>query len=643
MTRALRGIRTYAGVMGNRLADALSPYLRAHAGNPVDWFPWGEEAFEVAQARDVPVFISIGYATCHWCHVMARESFSDPAIAQILNERFVAVKVDREEHPDVDASYLAAASAFTRELGWPLTVFATPDGRAFYAGTYFPPQPVRGVPAFMEVLAAVDEAWRDRRRDLDDTAEAVVEALAAASVAPTSGELPDARDLDRAVLVLAEDEDRLHGGFGRAPKFPVAPVLDFLAHAGADGRALAERSLRLMGASPLRDPVEGGFFRYATRADWSEPHYERMLTDNALLLDVAAALAGRDDPPAFLGSLADGVTGFLLERMQLPNGGFASAQDSESVIDGARSEGGYYRLDASARARLTPPALDEKVLTGWNGLAIGALAHAGFVFDDAPAIVAARRSADFLLAHHLLADGTPVRASLDGVVSSAAATLEDTGMLAGGLLELAVATGDVSYAVTARALIDGAAAAAAPDATVPFAAPSGGDPVLVARGLALPTDPAEGATPSGITACADAAWRLFALGAGPRYVDLAEAAMRGVAGIAIERPIAFGGSLGVMARLAAPLVQLVTVVPDAASDESDDAGSELRAATRRHAASVAAIVTETQARAFAAAGFELFEGRPAQGGATTAYRCRSFVCALPVHDAGALEALVASA
>ena len=424
-------------------------------------------------------------------------------------------------------------------------------------------------------------------------------------------------------------------------------MLDFLAHAGADGRALAERSLRLMGASPLRDPVEGGFFRYATRADWSEPHYERMLTDNALLLDVAAALAGGDDPPAFLRSLADGVIGFLLERMQLPNGGFASAQDSESVIDGERSEGGYYRLDASARARLTPPALDEKVLTGWNGLAIGALAHAGFVFDDtrgdrgrppcgrlpARAPPPRRRHAGARVARrrrvvgrrhargHRHARGRPARARR-----------RDGGRLV---------RRDGAGAHRSRGRRGGPTRAPTP---VPFAAPSGGDPVLVARGLALPTDPAEGATPSGITACADAAWRLFALGAGSRYLDLAEAAMRGVAGIAVERPIAFGGSLGVMARLAAPLVQLVTVVPDDASDELGDAGSaELRAATRRHAASVAAIVTETQARAFAAAGFELFEGRVAQGDATTAYRCRSFVCALPVHDAGALEALVASA
>jgi len=233
------------------------------------------------------------------------------------------------------------------------------------------------------------------------------------------------------------------------------------------------------------------------------------------------------------------------------------------------------------------------------------------------------------------------------VASDAVATLEDTGMLAGGLLELAAATGEVRYAEAARRLIDRAADAAAAlhaadgmhGPRVPFAAPSGADPVLAAYGLALPSDPAEGATPSGITACADAAWRLYALGAGDQYLDLAEQAMRSVAGMAVRRPIAFGGALAVMARLAAPLVQLVTVVPDDDAVE-EGAGALLRAATRRHAASVAAIVTDSQARAFAAAGFELFEGRTAQDDDATAYRCRSFVCALPVHDPGALEELV---
>ena len=210
--------------MGSRLGDAMSPYLRAHASNPVDWYPWGEAAFEAARQRDVPVLISIGYATCHWCHVMARESFSDPAVAAVLNEGFVAIKVDREEYPDVDASYLAAASAFTRELGWPLTVFASPEGRAFYAGTYFPPRDVRGVPSFGSVLAAVSAAWRVRRAELDATASAVAEALAAASAVRTDGELPGRAELDGAVVTLAAGEDRVHGGFGGAPKFPVAPV-----------------------------------------------------------------------------------------------------------------------------------------------------------------------------------------------------------------------------------------------------------------------------------------------------------------------------------------------------------------------------------------------------------------------------------
>ena len=452
--------------------------------------------------------------------------------------------------------------------------------------------------------------------------------------------------------MLARDEDRVHGGFGRAPKFPVAPVLGFLAASGEPGRTLARRTLELMGASPLRDPVDGGFFRYATRADWSEPHYERMLTDNALLLDVAVDVARSGADTERARALALGVAAFLTGRMQLPPGGFASAQDSESVIDGARSEGGFYRRDAAGREGLEPPALDSKVLTGWNGLAIGALARAAFVFDDAALLDSARRAADFLLEHHVADGDHLVRSSLDGAVSAATATLEDTGMLAGGLLQLAVASGEVDYAVAARGLIDAAMDAARdggdPSASgAAFAAPSGADPVLAARGLALPADPAEGATPSAITSCADAAWRLYLLGAGERYRGAAEAAMRSVAGIALERPLAFGGALQLMSRIAAPVVQLVTVTPDAADAAhagADAAEAERRAAllaaTRRHEASVAVVVTESQSRAFAAAGFELFEGRSAAAGRPAAYRCRTFVCALPVTDAHALEALV---
>jgi uncharacterized protein YyaL (SSP411 family) len=629
--------------MGSRLGDAMSPYLRAHASNPVDWYPWGEAAFEAARQRDVPVMISIGYATCHWCHVMARESFSDPAVAAVLNEGFVAIKVDREEHPDVDASYLAAASAFTRELGWPLTVFASPDGRAFYAGTYFPPRDVRGVPSFASVLAAVSAAWRERRAELDATASAVAEALAAASAVRTDGELPGRAELDVAVMTLAAGEDRVHGGFGGAPKFPVAPVLEFLTAAGGAGRALAKRTMRLMGASPLHDPVDGGFFRYATQADWSEPHYERMLTDNALLLRVATELGRARPSDEHTVSIADGIARFLIGRLQLPSGGFASAQDSESVIDGERSEGGYYRQDAEGRARLSPPPLDEKVLTGWNGLAIGALARHGFVRADARSVAAARRSAEMLLATHVRPDGGLVRASLDGRASTSVATLEDTGMLAGGLLELAAVTGEHGYAVAARSLVDVAMAAARAgggEGRLPFAAPGGTDPVLRARGLGLPDDPAEGAAPSGLTACADAAWWLYLLGAGDAYLASAERAMASVAGIALERPLAFGGSLALMARLAAPVVQLVTVVSE--RTDIDRAASEepaLLPATRAHEASVAVIVDERQAREFAAAGFSLFDERTARNATAVAYRCEAFVCALPVEDPSMLGAL----
>lgn len=629
--------------MGRRLADAVSPYLRAHAGNPVDWFPWGDDAFDEARARDIPVMISIGYATCHWCHVMARESFDDVETARVLNERFVAIKVDREEHPDVDSSYLAAASAFTRELGWPLTVFATPDGRAFYAGTYFPPAPQRGMPSFRQVLAAVDEAWRERRTQLTDTADAVAGALADAASAETAGALPTTARLADAVEALAAQEDRVHGGFGGAPKFPVAPVLDFLARSGADGRAIARRTLRAMAASPLRDPVDGGFFRYATRADWSEPHYERMLTDNALLLAVAADLA-RDD--AVLREVARDTSAFLIGTMQLASGGFAAAQDSESIVDGVRTEGGYAQADAERRRSLEPPALDEKVLTGWNGLAIGALARASGAIggqDGDRALAAARRAADFVIGHHL-ADGAIVRASRDGRASAATAALEDPGMLAGGLIDLALASGDPRYAEVARELVDAAIDAARPDETVPFAVPGGPDPVLAARGLALPGDPAEGATPSGATACAQAAWRLWLLGAGDRYRAAAVAAMERVAAVAVQRPIAFGASLGLMADLAAPVVQLVTVVPGAATGGPAAAApqeAELVAESRRHEASITAVVTEEAARRFADAGFDLFAGRDLCDRAAAAYRCREFVCALPVVDAAALRALAA--
>nr|WP_017202604.1 thioredoxin domain-containing protein [Microbacterium barkeri] len=435
--------------MTNRLAETLSPYLRAHADNPVDWYPWGEEAFAEAQRRDVPLLISIGYSTCHWCHVMARESFADPATAALINDGFVAVKVDREEHPQVDGAYMAAASAFTQNLGWPLTVFTTPRGRTFYAGTYWPPEARAPMPAFRDVLAAVREAWTQRRAQAEESADAVTEALARAAETSPS-DLPDPAAIAAAATAIAQREDRQFGGFGAAPKFPVATTLRFLQHplvreGAPDAAAAAGRALAAMADSDLRD-ADGGFFRYATQRDWTVPHYERMLTDNAQLLDVARD-AGDEQ-------VVRGIAAFLVGVLRREDGGFGAAQDSESVIDGARSEGGYYLRPVPERAELEPPAVDGKVITGWNGLAIGALARAGAAFDESAWIDAAVAAADAVLRANRDSDGVLVRASLDGRASAAVATVADLALLADGLFALALATGEVQWATTARGILD---------------------------------------------------------------------------------------------------------------------------------------------------------------------------------------------
>lgn len=626
--------------MVNRLGDAISPYLRSHADNPVDWHSWGEEAFAVAAQRDVPVLVSIGYSTCHWCHVMARESFSDPDLAAFLNDRFVSIKVDREEHPDVDASYLAAASAFTPNLGWPLNVFVTPEGKAFYAGTYFPPQPIQGHPSFLQVLTAMADAWSTRRTEVTTIAATIAEAVANASSLTGGGggdtALPDRPALAAAVEQLAAAEDTTFGGIGQAPKFPASPMLGFLLDRD-EGRELALRTLKRMGASPLRDPVEGGFFRYAVNRDWSDPHYERMLYDNAQLLDLytrAWALTGE----RWAKSVAEGVAKFLITVLQLPDGGFASAQDSESVVGGERTEGGYYSLEEQDRAAETPPALDQKVLTGWNGLAIAALARAGFVFNSPEAVTAAHRAADFLLEHHRRGDGTLIRTSIEYRASAAQPTLEDYGMFARGLLELALATGDVGYASAARQLVD----STMPGDGGPFHTPDGADPVLAAQGLGVDIDPSEGAYPSGLSATAESAYLLYSMTGERRYLDAAVGGMALVGRMAPTRPLAFGASLHLIDRITQAARQLVVVSPDDAQDaavldtavlDTSAVDTALVDAARREVDGVVASVTATQARAFADAGFELFAGREPQRGRTTAYLCSDFVCRLPVTDA----------
>ena len=500
---------------------------------------------------------------------------------------------------------MAAASAFTQNLGWPLTVFTTPRGRTFYAGTYWPPEARQPLPAFRDVLAAVNEAWTLRRVQAEESADAVTDALARAGAAVPS-DLPDAAALAGAAEAIAAREDRQFGGFGGAPKFPVATTLGLLQtplvrRKAPDAAAAADRALAAMSASALRD-ADGGFFRYATQRDWTVPHYERMLTDNAQLLLVA--LDAGDE------STARGIADFLVGTLRRDGGGFGAAQDSESWIDGQRSEGGYYLRPVTERAGLEPPAVDGKVITGWNGLAIGALARAGSRLGEPTWVAEAEDAAAYVLQVNRDTADALVRASLDGVASQAIATAADVALLADGLFSLAAATGDPRWAVEARDLLD--------------AVLSGiqGDPLLAEHGIAAAPDQTDGDLPSDAAAVAAASLTAWRLGAGDRYRGAAAARVREHAGSAIGQPFAHGSLLRVAAGLvdAPRQVVVVTEAPQGA----------LASAARRADADVVAIVTPEQAGAFADAGFELFEGKGSAG--EQAFDCRSFVCRLPVSD-----------
>ena len=608
--------------MNPRLEASASPYLRAHAGNPVAWYPWGDDAFAEARRRDVPVLVSIGYSTCHWCHVMARESFADPETAALMNRDFVAIKVDREEHPEVDAAYMAAAAAFTAHLGWPLTVFTTPEGRPFYAGTYFPPEPRSGLPSFTQVLGAVTEAWTERREQVDGTADAVAAALAETRAAASGeGDLPSVDDIAaRRRRDRSSRRPRVRRLRRRRPGRAEVPDRDRAAVSAGAGAvrtanpaasAVADRALAAMAGSALRDPVEGGFFRYATRRDWTVPHYERMLTDNAQLLEVA--IDAGDEPTA------RGIARFLIDVLQQPSGGFGAAQDSESWIDGARSEGGYYARDAASRADLDPPAVDGKVVTGWNGLAIGALARAGARLDEPAWIEAARWAAEAVLGANVRPDGRLVRASLDEIASTASATSRR--------LRSARLRSRRAGRRDRRGRLRGASARSRARlhrrATGAPRVPGGGDPVLAAQGIATPDAASDGDEPSGLSALADAAVSLWRLGGRGELRAVAERIVAAHAAGALEQPLAYGALLRVAAELAQPPHQLVVV--------AEERSGPLVAAARRAAvrrvrgrdSRAGGGVVARGLRAVRRARARRAAGRPPTTAATSPAACRS--------------------
>jgi uncharacterized protein YyaL (SSP411 family) len=658
--------------MANRLAGATSPYLLQHAENPVDWREWGEDAFAEARERDVPVLVSVGYAACHWCHVMAHESFEDEATAAEMNAGFVCVKVDREERPDVDSVYMAATQALTGSGGWPMTVFTTPAGRPFYCGTYFPPRPAHGMPAFRQVLAAVGNAWRTQRAELEAAGAQIVGAISSrldlGAPSPLTADV-----LDRAVTALGARYDAERGGFGRAPKFPPSMVLEFLLRTSArtgDDRALrmARGTLEAMARGGIYDQLAGGFARYSVDAGWVVPHFEKMLYDNALLLRDYVHL-WRATGDRWARRVADETAAFLVRDLGTAEGGFASALDADtdgvegltyvwtpdqlvevlgaddgrwaadvlSVTDSGTFEHGTSTLQlladpedaarlASVRSRLLvargrrpQPARDDKVVTAWNGLAIAALAEHGVLTGRPESIGAARRAAGLLADTHWV-DGRLRRASRDGVVGRYAGVLEDYGDLAEGLLALHQATGEGRWLDLAGDLLDVVAEQ--------FVDGEGWhDTAADAEALVhRPFDPADGPTPAGIAAAAGAAVTYAALAGSPRHRELGEAALSSLARLVAEAPQAGGWAAAVgEALLAGPLE--VAVSGPAGADR------DALAAAARASTSPGAVVVAGEPDS---PGVPLLAGRPLVDGRPAAYVCRGFVCSAPVTAVSAL-------
>ncbi|WP_091780994.1 thioredoxin domain-containing protein [Pedococcus dokdonensis] len=652
--------------MANRLADSTSPYLLQHRDNPVDWQEWGPAAFEEARERDVPVLLSVGYAACHWCHVMAHESFEDEEVARAVNADFVAVKVDREERPDIDAVYMAATTALTGHGGWPMTCLLTPDGDPFFAGTYFPR------PQFLQLLAGAKDAWTTQRDRVLDSGAHIASRLREIS-APTTGRRLDEGALDTAVSQLRGQFDHAAAGFGGAPKFPPSMVLEFLLrHHGRTGSpdalAMAASTCEAMARGGIYDQLGGGFARYSVDAHWVVPHFEKMLYDNAQLLRVHTHLhRATGDPLARRVALE--TADFLLRDLRTPEGGFASALDADtdgvegltyawtpaqlvevlgeedgaraaallSVTDQGTFEHGSSTLQlltdpddaawwAATRTRLfearrqrPQPGCDDKVVTSWNGLAIAALADTGALLDRADLVDAAVRCAEFVVTTHLV-DGRLRRTSRHGSVGTAAGVADDYGNLAEGLLALHQTTGDPRWLATARELLGTAVAR--------FAADDGGFHDTGDDAEALFTRPrsaADNAEPSGQSSLAGALLTCSALTGDSGLRERAEAALDASGQLASRDPRFGGWALAVAeAALAGPLQ--VAVV-------GADADAEALLATARAATSPGLVLVQGEPDA---AGIPLLADRPLVDGHAAAYVCRGFVCDAPVTDVAGL-------
>jgi uncharacterized protein YyaL (SSP411 family) len=660
----------------NRLADETSPYLRQHADNPVDWFPWGDEAFEKARAEDKPVLLSVGYSSCHWCHVMAHESFEDPDVAAEMNRRFVNVKVDREERPDVDGIYMQAVQAMTGRGGWPMTVFLAPDGRPFFGGTYFPKEPRQGMPGFVAVLGAVDDAWRGRRDDLLEQAGKLTNVLERTGNlgAGAGGPAPSPEILTRAYDAARAQYDPQFGGFGPAPKFPQAMTLDFLLRTyvrnqAPETRDMVRVSLDAMAAGGLYDQVGGGFHRYSTDAYWLVPHFEKMLYDQALLTGAylhAHLVTGEPRDRR----VVEETIGYVLRDLRHAKGGFYSAEDADSegvegkfylwsraeiericgddapevvryfgVTDGGNFEDPHtgYRgniLHVVDRAEESPeavrralpklfeareqrvrPGLDDKVLLAWNALFLRVLAEAAAAFERDDWMEAARVNAQFLLSDLRRDDGRLLRSWQDGR-SRHLAYAEDYAALLEALLTLAEVD-DVAWLADARWVADELLRLFHDDEAGGGFFTTGADAESL---IVRPKEYQDNATPAENSLAADGLLRLAALTGEARYEAPAADVLRLLGPVLAEHATTFAYLLGALERLVTPPLEVAVV--------SDADGAALRREV--HGRLLPASVTVGAAPGAGADLTPLLAGRGLVDGKPTAYVCEHFVCRQPV-------------
>ncbi|HEU4751346.1 MAG TPA: thioredoxin domain-containing protein [Acidimicrobiia bacterium] len=669
--------------MANRLALSTSPYLLQHADNPVDWFEWGDEAFAEARRRQVPILLSVGYSACHWCHVMAHESFEDPVTANEMNTRFVNVKVDREERPDVDATYMEAVQTMTGQGGWPMTVFLTPDLEPFFAGTYFPRDDRAGMPSFRRVMGSLSEAWEQRRADVIEQAGRITNAI---SVPLTPGtELPSPEAVANAYRALAASFEPVHGGFGGAPKFPQSPSLEFLLRTwqepwAPEGGPMLRKTLQAMADGGIHDHLAGGFARYSVDDRWLVPHFEKMLYDNALLARVYMWAGIEFAEHRFL-EVARSTLDYLLTDLRHPDGGFYSAEDADS--EGVEGKFYVWSLDEflevaaddgllgtrhfgvtragnfdghnilhpvisagqaaaelgidtdDARHRMTElrrrllerrqtrvrPGLDDKVIAAWNGLAIRALAEAGAALDEPRYLEAATRAARFVLDHMGTADGGLVRTWAKGQPSRVAGFLDDYAAMGTALLSLYAATGDVEWFEAAHSLLGQLANRFGDEAGGFFTAEATGE--LPKR----PKDIFDNPTPSGNALAAEALLTLSLYTGEEGTRRQAIETLRGL-GVILERyPTGAAYALGVLHNIHQGTHELAVV-----GEKSAELAKVYWRRLRPHVALAVSTVDETRV--------PLLVDRFVDG-ATRAYLCSGFTCLAPVSTVAELVASLA--